>query len=63
MTKLELTQHIANIHNRLTQIQVSGDGAILMGDTLKELRFLVQDLQKDVEAEEAPKEEQAKTGE
>jgi len=53
MTKIEIAQHIANAHNRLTQIQVCGDGAILMGDTLKELRLLVQELQKDIEAEEA----------
>ena len=53
MTKIEIAQHIANAHNRLTQIQVCGDVAILMGDTLKELRLLVQELQKDIEAEEA----------
>ena len=36
MTKIEIVQHIANIHNCLAQIQVCGDGAIMMGDTLKE---------------------------
>ena len=63
MTKIEIAQHIANAHNRLTQIQVCGDGAILMGDTLKELRLLVQELQKDIEAENASEEEQSKTEE
>lgn len=58
MTKLEILQCVANNHNRLSQILVNGDSAILMGDTLKELRMLVQELQKDVEVEEAPKEEQ-----
>lgn len=63
MTKIEIVQHIANIHNCLVQIQVCGDGAIMMGDTLKELRFLVQELQKDIEAENASEEEQSKTEE
>lgn len=57
MTKLEILQCVANNHNRLAQIMVNGDNAILMGDTLKELRLLVQEIQKDVEAEQ--KEEQA----
>ncbi len=59
MTNLEIAQHIANIHNRLVQISVNGEGAILMGDTLKELRFLVQEIQKNVDAEEASEDKQA----
>lgn len=53
MNKQEITQYVANVHNRLTQIMVSGDSAIMMGDTLRELRYLVQELQKDINEEEA----------
>lgn len=52
MNKTEILQCVAGCHNRLAQITVSGDGAILMGDTLRDLRVLVQVLQKDIEAEE-----------
>lgn len=51
MTKLEIAQRIAASHNRLTQIMVCGDNAILMGDALKELRYLVQVIQKDADEE------------
>ncbi len=47
MTQLELIQRIADNHNRIAQIAVSGDSAILLGDTLKDLRMLVQELQVD----------------
>lgn len=45
MTQLELIQRIADNHNRIAQIKVSGDDAILVGDTLKDMRALVQQLQ------------------
>lgn len=45
MTKIDLVSRIAEVHNRLADIAVKGDGAILMGDALKELRFVVQDVQ------------------
>lgn len=45
MTHLELIQRIADNHNRIAQIKVSGDDAILVGDTLKDMRALVQQLQ------------------
>lgn len=65
MGKFEILQYVANIHNHLTQVMVSGDNAILMGDALKDLRVLAQMLQTDVEAEqeaEAKKEkEEGKT--
>lgn len=51
MTKLEIAQRVANNHNRLANILVSGDSAILMGETLKDLRLLVQELQKDISEE------------
>ena len=41
MTQLELIQRIADNHNRIAQIKVSGDDAILVGDTLKDMRALV----------------------
>lgn len=56
MDKIEILQCIVNNHNRLTQIMVSGDNAIMMGETLKELRLLAQVLQKDVEVEQNEKE-------
>lgn len=57
MTKLEIVQSAANIHNRLAQIMVSGDNAIQMGSALVELRSLVKVLQADIEQEEQEKEE------
>ena len=51
MTKLEILQHIATNHNNLAHIMVRGDDAIMMGETLKNLRMLVQSLQQDVEEE------------
>lgn len=53
MTKYEILQIVANNHNRLTQIMVNGDNAIMMGDTIKELRSLVLELQKDVDSEQS----------
>lgn len=52
MSKLELTQKIANIHNTLAQILVSGDNAIAMGGVLIELRQMVNDLQIEIQTEE-----------
>lgn len=53
MNKTDILRCIANNHNRLAQIMVNGDNAILMGETLKDLRVLVQMLQKDVEEEDS----------
>lgn len=58
MTKLEILQHIVSSHNRLAGIMVSGDNAIMMGDSLKELRYLAGEIQKDAEAEEAEKQQE-----
>lgn len=55
MSKLELTQKIANIHNTLAQIMVSGDSAIAMGGVLIELRQMVNDLQVEIQDEERSK--------
>lgn len=51
MTKAEIVQAVANIHNSMVQIQVSGDSAIAMGGALIGIRQLVERLQKDVQAE------------
>lgn len=52
MTKLDILKHIADNHNRLMRITVSGDNAILMGETLVDMRLLAQEMQKDVEIDE-----------
>lgn len=59
MTKLEIVQVIANNHNRLSQIMVNGDNAILMGETIKEMRALVRELQEDIENEDKDKESES----
>lgn len=51
MTKLEIAQRIAGNHNRLANIMVSGDNAILMGETLVDLRAVVSALNADLEKE------------
>lgn len=60
MTKYEIARRIADNHNRISSIFASGgvtlqnsDSVIMMGDTIKDLRILVQQLQEDAEAEEA----------
>lgn len=45
MTGIELIRMIADIHNNLVEIPVKGDSAISMGDALRSLRLLVQELQ------------------
>ncbi len=52
MTKQDIVRHIANDHNLLAQIMVSGDSAIYMGEVLRDLRALVQQLQADLEEED-----------
>ncbi len=58
MTKMEIAQHIADDHNRLASILSSGgmkllnaDSAILLGDTIKDLRALAQQIAQDIEQE------------
>lgn len=58
MTKMEIAQHIADDYNRLANILASGgmkllnaDSAILLGDTLKDLRALAQQISQDIEQE------------
>ena len=48
MTKAEIAQAIARSHNYLANVTVSGDNVILMGEAMKELRLLTQELYKDI---------------
>ena len=60
MTKIEIAQHIADDHNRLANILASGgmkllnaDSAIMLGDTIKDLRDLAQQIAQDMLQEES----------
>lgn len=57
MTTLELMQRIAENHNRIAQVIVSGDNAILVGDTIRDLRLIVKELQEQAMAEQAEAEQ------
>lgn len=45
MTKTELIQRLAENHNRVASILVRGDNAVFAGDTIKDLRVLIEQLQ------------------
>lgn len=69
MTKIEIARRIADSHNRLANIFASGgaqllsaDSVILMGDALKDLRALAQQITMDLEAEEAADAEKEEKG-
>ena len=47
MTNIDIIQRLVKIHNNIIQIPVSGEGAILMGESIKDIRVLLQDLDKD----------------
>lgn len=53
MTLLEILQRVAENHNRIAQISVSGDNTILVGDTIRDLRALIQQLRADLETEQS----------
>lgn len=53
MTTLEILKAVADVHNRIVRVAVAGDNAILIGDSIRQLRTLVDGLQKQIEAEEA----------
>lgn len=55
MTKTDLLQRIVDNHNRIAQIEVRGDNAILVADTLRDLRYLLNQLQKETIVEEENK--------
>ncbi len=56
MTQTDMLQRVVGIHNCLSQIPVNGDGAIFMGEALKELRALAHDLRKPDKTEDMGKE-------
>lgn len=62
MTTFEIMQRIANNHNRIAQIYVSGDSAILLGDALRDMRLLVKELQEDLEREDVQESEEKDAG-
>lgn len=45
MTKLELLNRIVDNHNRIANVEVHGESAILVADTLRDLRNLIKILQ------------------
>jgi len=61
MTKIELLTRIAENHNRIAGIMVQGDSAILVGDTLKDLRLLVDQLRAEPVEDEADEVNTAQT--
>ena len=65
MTKTEILRTVVNVHNTIFSVCVSGDNAILVGDSIRALRGLGDALQKDIDAEaaEAAKAEKQKEGE
>ena len=52
METLEIMRRLAQIHNRIIQVAVSGDSTILVGDSIRDLRLLLQELEQDVKAEQ-----------
>lgn len=55
MTKLEIMNHIIEDHNRILSVSVSGESALLIADTIRDLRNLVSALQNDINAEKVKK--------
>lgn len=45
MTKQELINRLVDNHNRISSIEVHGEGAILVADTMRDLRLLIKQLQ------------------
>lgn len=54
MTTKELIERIATNHNRIADMTVSGDNAIAVGDTLKDMRDLFRRVQQEGVQQEAP---------
>lgn len=52
MTTLEILQRLANIHNTILRVFVNGDNAVLIGESIKELRDLIGQLNRDVDRQE-----------
>ncbi len=52
MKTMDIMQSLVRIHNRIIQINVSGDSSLLMADSIRELRQLLQELENDAKAEQ-----------
>ena len=52
MEKKEMLQRITEVHNKLAQVYVCNDNAILVGDALLMLRDIHSALQADLDKEE-----------
>lgn len=64
MTKADILKTVANVHNMIYGMCVSGENAITAGDCIRALRYLGDALQKDIEAEAAAdRPEEQKEGE
>lgn len=60
---MELEQILSKVvenHNRVMQLLVSGDSAILAGDTIRDLRMLAQRLQEAIQDRDSAKTEREK---
>ena len=51
MTTKDIMSNLVKIHNNLIQIPVSGEGALLMSDSIRAIRMLLQELEKDIQTE------------
>lgn len=67
MEKIEIARRIADDHNRLANVIASGgmkllnaDSVILMGDTIRDLRDMAQQITLDLEDEEIAETEKEK---
>ena len=59
MTMHDILERIVNVHNSLAQVPVSGNGAIIMGQSLVELRAIAQEISLKCNNEERAKTEEA----
>ena len=48
MRKEDLIKRIVDNHNRIVQLEVRGDNAILVADTIRDLRNLLSQLQSEL---------------
>ena len=51
MTKTEIVNRIVENHNRIIRVSVSGEDAILIADTIRDMRDILAQLQRDISVE------------
>ena len=51
MKTYDLMQRLAQIHNQLMNVSVSGENAILLGNTILNIRSLLQDIENEAKKE------------